>query len=93
VTFLIKNFDVENPTICDQSVLQLLDNCPPLLEKKFLICMREGGVGIIKHTKNTFFGQKFQNSFFQIFPEIFILFFFLICFFTAEFSHFLGQKI
>ena len=70
------------------------DNCPPPPLYETLLVSTRGWGQLSGYAKNTFLGQKFQNNcFFKLFPEIFFFVFFHLFFFTAEVSHFLGQKI
>ena len=64
---------------------------PPPLDEKLLVFTR--GVNY-QEPQKYFFGTKIPKYFFfsNFFLKYFFLFFFKICFFTEEVSHFLGQK-
>jgi hypothetical protein len=79
---------------------KLLDNCPPTKATigQKIPCFHEGAGGgsIIRHTKNTFFWQKFQNMlFFNFFLKYLFLFFFLqklVSFWTKNSKTFFFSK-
>ena len=61
--------------------------------KKNSLFFREGGGAIIRHTKNIFFWQKFQNIlFFQFFPKILLFFFPKIIFLLRNLQSIVGDQ-